>query len=65
MPVFIPKMRQISDVEIDDGTCINPFSVFTQKLRLSYQPQMQFPKAFINESKPLSQKERKKLMIRY
>ena len=29
MPVFIAKMRQISDVEIDDGTCIDPCSVFT------------------------------------
>ena len=29
MAVFIPKMRQISDVKIDDGLFINPYSVFT------------------------------------
>ena len=39
MHVFIPKMSQTSDV------------IF-EKLRLSYQPQMQFVKVFIDESKP-------------
>uniref|UniRef100_A0A175YL29 Uncharacterized protein n=1 Tax=Daucus carota subsp. sativus TaxID=79200 RepID=A0A175YL29_DAUCS len=32
-----------------------------QKLRLSYRPQMQFPKGFIYESKPLSQKKERKI----
>ena len=61
MHVFIHKMRQIMDIETDDGIFIDPvFTIFSKKSVLAINHKCNSRKVFIGKSKPTLTKEEEK-----